>query len=63
MRQVSSQHQVFRAEHNAQLVRIRQSTALRATPPQLIQASGGSDREISLLSEVRQFRGRVLSIA
>eukprot|EP00971_Amphidinium_carterae_P184042 3653960-Amphidinium_carterae.1 len=56
MRQVSNQHQVFRAEHNAQLVRIRQSTALRATPQQLIHASGGSAREISLMSEVRQFR-------
>eukprot|EP00971_Amphidinium_carterae_P093542 1851063-Amphidinium_carterae.1 len=55
MRQVSSQHQVW-AEHNAQLVRIRQTTALRATP-QLIQASTGSAREISLLSEVRQVRG------
>eukprot|EP00971_Amphidinium_carterae_P019575 385433-Amphidinium_carterae.1 len=56
MRQVSNQHQVFRAEHNAQLVRIRQSTALRATPHQLTHASGGSAREISLMSEVRQFR-------
>eukprot|EP00971_Amphidinium_carterae_P218966 4346398-Amphidinium_carterae.1 len=56
MRQVSNQHQVFRAEHNAQLVRIRQSTASRATPQQLIHAAGGSAREISLMSEVRQFR-------
>eukprot|EP00971_Amphidinium_carterae_P016055 316419-Amphidinium_carterae.1 len=39
MRQVSNQHQVFRAEHNAQMVRIRQPTALRATPHQLIHAS------------------------
>eukprot|EP00971_Amphidinium_carterae_P287182 5700888-Amphidinium_carterae.3 len=41
-RQVSNQHQVFRADNNAQLVRIRQSTALRATPPQMIHASSGS---------------------
>eukprot|EP00971_Amphidinium_carterae_P068772 1361786-Amphidinium_carterae.1 len=54
--QVSKQHQVFRAEHNAQLVRIRQSTALQASPHQLIHASGGSAREIWLMSEVRQFR-------
>eukprot|EP00971_Amphidinium_carterae_P328558 6460505-Amphidinium_carterae.2 len=56
MRQVSNQHQVLRAEHNAQLVRIRQSTALRSTPPQMIHAPGGSARELSLMSEVRQFR-------
>eukprot|EP00971_Amphidinium_carterae_P170291 3374092-Amphidinium_carterae.1 len=39
MRQVCNQHQVFRAERNAQLVRIRQSTALKATPQQLIHAA------------------------
>eukprot|EP00971_Amphidinium_carterae_P319891 6358443-Amphidinium_carterae.1 len=53
MRQVASQHQAFRAEHHAQLVRFRQSTALWATPPQLIHASGDFAKVISHMSEVR----------
>eukprot|EP00971_Amphidinium_carterae_P303786 6036080-Amphidinium_carterae.1 len=38
MRQVTNQHQVFRAEHNALMVRIRQSVARRATPLQMLQS-------------------------
>eukprot|EP00971_Amphidinium_carterae_P204460 4057302-Amphidinium_carterae.2 len=49
MRQVTSQLDVFRAEH----VRVGQSVALRATPPQMIQSSAGSASELNLISEVR----------